>query len=73
MVEARDRQEKYRLFNRYDVIADKMKPLPCPVIHLGHAVLGVIRRLIVTPVDLIRFRSCKKTRRIEPRKEPIIG
>jgi hypothetical protein len=38
LVEARYRQEKYRLSNRYDVIADKRKPLPCPVIHPGHAV-----------------------------------
>jgi hypothetical protein len=73
LVEVRYRQEKYRLFNRYCVIVDEMEPLPCPVIHPGHAVLGGIIRLIVTPVDQISFRSCKKRRRKEPKKESIIG
>lgn len=67
LVEVRYRQENYRLFNRYYVIDNKIKPLYCRVIHRGHPVLGGKTSVIFTPVALIGFRTCKKRRKSAPR------
>ena len=59
LIELRDNQENYFLYNRYYVTNEKFIPLYSRIMHPGHAMLGAIISFIVTLIALLYIRFCR--------------
>lgn len=56
LVELRYGQENFYLFNRYYVAGDQMQPVYCRITDRGHAMMGGLLSLVITPISLVFFR-----------------
>lgn len=60
LIELRDRQENFFLYNKYYVTNEKIIPLYCRIMDPGHAMLGFFISIIAFPIVLVSFPFFKK-------------
>jgi len=60
LIELRDHQESFFLYNKYYVTNRKIIPLYCRIMDRGHAVLGFLISIIATLIVLFGFRFFSK-------------
>ena len=60
LIELRDRQENFWLYNKYYVTNEKITPLYCRIMDPGDSMLGFLLSFIVTPIALLCIRFCIK-------------
>jgi len=60
LIELRDHQENYFLYNKYYVTNEKIIPLYSRIMDPGHAMLGFFISIIMTPIALLCFRFYRR-------------